>query len=218
MIPRLHVVTDDAVLADPSFPETAVALARALGDDLALHVRGHATAARRLHDLVAGLERAFDGTGARLLVADRIDVALATDRAGVRLGERSIPVTAARRLVGDRTLASSVHGVSEAEAASRDGTDLLVVGTIWPTASHPGRPGAGTARIAEVCARVRVPVVAIGGVTPERAREARVAGAAGVAVLRGVWAAGDPVAAARTYLAAMDGAAERAGAGEGARR
>ncbi|HUG40611.1 MAG TPA: thiamine phosphate synthase [Longimicrobiales bacterium] len=203
MIPRLHVVTDDDVLADARFPATAAALARSLGPDLALHLRGHHTPAGRLHRLATDLEDAAEGTGAGLLLADRVDVALATRGAGVRLGALSIPVAVARSLVGARLLAASVHAVDEAVGAVAAGADFVVLGTIWPTASHPGRDGAGTALIRAVAARVDAPVVAIGGVTPARAAEALAAGAAGVAVVRGVWAADDPLAAAAAFVAAM---------------
>lgn len=207
MIPRLHVVTDDEVLAGDRFPETAAALCRALGGDVALHVRGHGTPAGRLHDMVRDLARAIRGTGALLLVADRVDVALAVGDIGVRLGGMSIPVAAARALLPEALIARSVHSLEEASATAKDGADMLVLGTIWETASHPGRPGAGPGLIREVAREVDVPVVAIGGVTPERACEALDAGAAGVAVLRGIWGAEEPLAAAREYLDAMESAA-----------
>lgn len=203
MTARLHVVTDDHVLTRADFLPTAVALAVSHGGDLALHLRGHHTAARRLHGLATELSEALAGTGSALVVADRLDVALATDGAGVRLGSRSIPVADARRMLGDRTIAYSAHAVDEGAAAVEDGADLLVLGTIWETPSHPGRAGAGTDRIRAMAARVRAPIVAIGGVTPARAAEALAAGAAGVAVLRGIWDAPDPVAAADAYAAAM---------------
>ncbi|HEV3052614.1 MAG TPA: thiamine phosphate synthase, partial [Longimicrobium sp.] len=72
-------------------------------------------------------------------------------------------------------------------------------GTIWPTDSHPGRSGVGTGLIREIAA-LGIPTIAIGGVTPERVVEARDAGAAGVAVIRGVWDAREPAAAVTEYL------------------
>lgn len=200
MLPRLHVVTDDDVLARPSFSTTAAALARAHGPRIALHLRGHGTPARRLYELALALETATGGTGVRILVADRLDVALAVRGAGVRLGAASLPVPVARALIGERLLACSVHTVAGAVSAARDGANVLVVGTIWPSASHPGRKAAGVGLLAEVAGRVEIPVVAIGGVSPERATEAVAAGAAGVAVLGGVWNASDPLSAAARYL------------------
>lgn len=213
MIPRLHVVTDDEVLARPAFPPTAAALARALGRDVAIHLRGHRTSARRLLELAGDLLETAAVTASAVLVADRVDVALATPGAGVRLGARSIPVAAVRALIGDRLLGCSVHAADEGVTAARDGADFLLLGTIWATDSHPGREGAGTELIRATAAKVGIRVVAIGGVTPERAADTIAAGAAGVAVLRGVWEARDPVAAALSCTAAMDAAAAAAGAG-----
>ena len=204
MIPRLHVVTDDEVLADPGFGRAARSLAASFGDAVAIHLRGHRTAARRLHDLAAELVEATARSGTPLLVADRVDVALSLEGVGVRLGERSLPVSVARAIIGDRTIAASIHSPEGAREAAADGADLLVLGTIWATPSHPGRAGSGPAAIREVAARVGSPIIAIGGVTPERCVEALEAGAAGVAVLRGIWSAGDPRRAAESYLSAME--------------
>lgn len=196
-LPALHVVTSDAVLADDGFLANAGTLIEARGAGLALHLRGPGTPARRLHALAAALVSRARAHGALLLVNDRADVALAVGAHGVQLGRRSLPAAAARRLNDGWLVGSSVHGTAEAEAAA--GADFLVVGTIWATPSHPGRPGAGPALLGEVRRASPLPVIAIGGITPARAREARRAGADGVAVVRGIWGAADPVAAAAAY-------------------
>jgi thiamine-phosphate pyrophosphorylase len=94
---------------------------------------------------------------------------------------------------------ASVHSLGEAEAAVAAGADGLVVGTIWPTASHPGREATGLSLVARAAALGR-PVIAIGGVTPERAREARRAGAWGVAAIGALWQAKDRYAATMALL------------------
>jgi len=93
-----------------------------------------------------------------------------------------------------------VHGVDEAREAVQDGADALVVGTIWPTDSHPGRPGAGLDLLRSVAA-LRVPCYAIGGVTAERAMEVRAAGAHGVAAVKAAWATGDTFKASAELVA-----------------
>jgi len=128
-------------------------------------------------------------------------VALAAGVPGVQLGHRSIPVQAVRSLMGDDVVIGySAHGASEAASAAENGADFVIVGTIWSSASHPDREGAGVGRIRDTSAATEVPVVAIGGVTPDRTRAALAAGAWGVAVVRGVWETDDPVAAAASYL------------------
>jgi thiamine-phosphate pyrophosphorylase len=216
-LPRLHVVTDDAVLARASFPEQAAALL-AIGA-LALHLRGHATPAATLFSLAEQLAATTTslrgdlsattgatGPGPLLLVNDRIDVALAAGADGVQVGVRSLPAADARRLVGPRWLGYSAHSANEVLRAQSDGTDFVVLGTIYPSASHAGVAPAGLDLVLDTAARVRVPVVAIGGVTIERVAPVMRAGAHGVAVLSGVWSATDPAAAARRYLDAIDAA------------
>lgn len=202
-LPRLHVVTNDKVLAAPGFRETATALIRAHGTGLALHLRSPEGRVRRLLEETEALAGPARDAGALLMVNDRPDVALAVGT-GVQLGRRSIPVQAARSILGDEAVIGySAHGAPEAASAVRNGADYVLIGTIWSTPSHPGREGAGPERVRATVAVSGGPVLAVGGVTPERARVAREAGAWGVAVIRGVWDAADPVAAAAEYLQEM---------------
>jgi thiazole tautomerase (transcriptional regulator TenI) len=94
--------------------------------------------------------------------------------------------------------------VDAARAAVDWGADYLVAGTVFASASHPGEPAAGLAFLAQVCAAVRVPVLAIGGVTPANLADCLRAGAAGVAVLSPLQGA-DPRAVAAAYVAALRG-------------
>lgn len=199
MIPRLHAVTDDRVLARGAFLDTARMVAEAGGAALALHLRGPRTSGRRLHDLATTLGPAVRASGGMLVVNDRIDGALAAGAGAVQLGARSLAPADVRALAGNALrIGVSVHAADEARAAAA-GADWLLAGTVWPTPSHPGRPGAGIGLLRAVAA-LGTPVVAIGGVTPERAAEAWGAGAAGVAVLRGIWDAPDPAQAVERYL------------------
>ncbi len=199
-LPPLHVVTDDAVLHRADFPALARALLEAGGPDLALHLRSPGTPGGRLETLAAELVPVRSGSGAWLVVNDRVDVAAAVGADGAQLGRRSLPLEAARRVATDLPLGASVH--DEAEAAAARGADWLVAGTIWATPSHPGRAGGGEHHLASMVAAAAAPVVAIGGVTVERVAAARAAGAAGVAVIRGVWHARDPLVALDAYLSA----------------
>lgn len=169
------------------------------GPDIVFHLRAPRASGRRLHDLARAVTGIVVGNGACLVVNDRIDVALATAD-GAQVGARGVRVRDARRMLGPgRLLGASVHTAAEAIDAAAEGADFVVAGTIWPTPSHPGRDGAGLGLIREI-ASSDIAVVAIGGVTPERAAEARKAGASGIAVIRGVWDATDPTEAIREYL------------------
>jgi thiamine-phosphate pyrophosphorylase len=202
-LPRLHVVTNDDVLAAADFRDRASALLGALGPALALHLRSPGGDVRRLLAEAEALFEPAHGTGALLLVNDRPDVALAAGT-GVQLGYRSIPVQAVRGLLGgEAVIGYSAHGAAEAVSAVGGGADFVLIGTIWATPSHPGHEAAGLDRVRETAATVGAPVLAIGGVTPARARLALDAGAWGVAAIRGVWDVADPVVAARRYLEEM---------------
>lgn len=203
-VPRLHAVTDDHVLADAGFRARAVALIEAHGPALALHLRSPGGLVRRLLEEAEALAGPADDAGTLLVVNDRPDVALAAGAHGVQLGRRSIPVQATRALLGDgAVIGCSTHGAAEAVSAVGNGADFVFIGTIWDTPSHPDVEGAGLARVRETVADTGAPVLAIGGVTPARAREAVAAGAWGAAAIRGVWNAADPVTAAADYLDAI---------------
>ncbi|MCC6746749.1 MAG: thiamine phosphate synthase [Deltaproteobacteria bacterium] len=101
----------------------------------------------------------------------------------------------------------SVHTLEEAAQALAAGTHYLELGTIFPSRSKPGHPGAGPWLVRELCRRCPVPVYAIGGVSPEQTAELRSLGAHGVAVSRGILLAPDVGRAVREFNAALGGVA-----------
>jgi thiamine-phosphate pyrophosphorylase len=126
------------------------------------------------------------GTGARVVVNERTDVALAAGAAGVHLKETAVPASRVRTLAPPGFLIGrSVHSVDAALAAERDGgCDYLLFGTVLPSTSKPeGHPAAGLETLARVCGAVRVPVVAIGGVTEAALPSLAAASAAGIAAI-----------------------------------
>jgi thiamine-phosphate pyrophosphorylase len=118
-----------------------------------------------------------------VVISSRADIAVACDAAGVHLPERDIATSDARRLLGKRLVGRSVHSLEGAAAAEREGADYLIYGPVWPSASHPGVTPVGVDALAKVARSVRIPVLAIGGVTPERIAECHDAGAAGFAAI-----------------------------------
>jgi len=201
-IPRLHVVTDDDLLGVAGFRATAAALMEALGARVALHLRGPRCTTAALHELAAGLAPVGLRTGSLLLINDRVDVALAV-RAGAHLRATSLPLTEARRLLHHAPLGYSAHSAEEAALAAAEGADYVFLGTIYATPSHPDLKPAGPALLARSAGSLEVPAIAIGGITVARVQEVRAAGAHGVAVIRGVWHAEDPIAAACAYAEAL---------------
>ena len=201
-IPPLHVVTDDSVVARGDFVERAGEVLAAGGVDVALHLRAPAASGRRMHALAVRLMEMARASGSLLVVNDRVDVAMAAGARAIQLGARSLAVADARRIAGDAArIGASVHAMDEARAAMDAGADWLVAGTIFASPSHPGRTGAGVGLIGEMAA-LGLPVIAIGGMTPERAAGVRRAGASGIAAIRGVWDDPAPDDATRRYIEA----------------
>lgn len=126
---------------------------------------------------------AVRGTRTRVLVNDRLDVALAAGAHGVHLRADSFCGSRVRASVPSPFLiGQSIHSAAEAVAVDGQGTaDYLIFGPVFETGSKPGRPAAGLAELASVAASIRIPVLAIGGITAERVDEVMAAGASGVA-------------------------------------
>ncbi|HEX6925938.1 MAG TPA: thiamine phosphate synthase [Longimicrobiaceae bacterium] len=202
-LPKLHVVTDDEVVARDDFLEVAHAILAAGAERVAFHLRAPRSGGRAVFRLAEVLASVAASTGSPLIVNDRADVAVAAGAAGVHLGARGLPPEDARRLLGpDRLLGASVHTAEEAHRAALAGADYLLAGTLYDTPSHPGRRGSGPDWLREA-ARGEIPVIGIGGVTLDRVPEVVRAGAWGVAVIRGVWNAEHPREAVRRFIEAL---------------
>jgi thiamine-phosphate pyrophosphorylase len=119
-----------------------------------------------------------------VVVSSRCDVALATRAAGVNLPENDISVADARALLGQDLVGRSVHSIEAARKAEREGADYVIFGPVWASASHPGAKPAGLDALAKIVRSVKIPVVAIGGVTEQLVAEILAVGAAGYAAIR----------------------------------
>ena len=164
-------------------PVSQAADAAAAGVDL-VHVRERDLEAAALSALVAGVVAATRGSSTRVVVNDRLDVAIACGADGVHLRGDSIPAARARAIAPSGFLVGcSVRSVGEAVAAARD-ADYLTAGTVFPTASKPGLEDLlGVTGLAAIARAVAVPVLAIGGMSEARAGEVAAAGGAGLAAI-----------------------------------
>jgi thiamine-phosphate pyrophosphorylase len=132
-----------------------------------------------LYQLVSRIRDAAAGTATRILVNDRLDVALAAKVDGVHLPANGLPAARVRPFV--KVLGCSTHTVDEALQSERDGADFVVFGPVFET---PGKRPVGLDALRRVCTAVKIPVLAIGGVTSENAGLIVAAGAAGIAAIR----------------------------------
>ena len=198
-LPRLHAVTDARVLALPDLGIRAAAIA-AVGPAVALHARDREAGGAALARAALRLQALARPPEAALFVNARPDLAAAIGAHGVQLGAGDLAPGDARRVMRHGWIGRSVHDAGDAAAAVEEGADFLLVGTIYPSASHPGRPGAGVGLVRAAAALGR-PVIAIGGIDPARAAEVRDAGGYGVAAIGALWDSADPAAAALALLA-----------------
>lgn len=206
-LPRLLAFTDDRIGARPDLDRMAAALAQA-GPNVALVARLPAATTDVLAVLTLRFVAVSARDGASVFVTGRADVALATGAQGVILRRNDLSVTAlgwAGRDAPDRPFwrLRSVHTQAEAEQAVTDGADALIAGTIWASPTHPERMPAGTGFLSRIAA-LGVPTYAIGGVTPDTAREAARAGAWGVAAIRSVWDTADPARTTKEMVSAWN--------------
>ena len=186
-------------------PLRAVVDAALRGGARAFQLREKDLAPRDLLPLAREMRQLTRAHNARLLINDRIDVAMAVDADGVHLTTASLPASVARRLLGpERLLGVSTHNLAEAQAAAQGGADFVVFGPVFftPSKAPYGQP-VGLDALRAVCAAVPLPVLAIGGVKKANLDQVVAAGADGIAVISAVIAADDPAAAARDLLAAL---------------
>ncbi|MFQ5651750.1 MAG: thiamine phosphate synthase [bacterium] len=174
----------------------------------AVQLREKDLSTRALFELAEDANALCQAHKAHLFVNDRIDVAAALPGCGVHLTAKSLSAAIARQQLQEkRKIGVSTHSVAEARTAAQDGCDFLLFGPIFETPSKPGygRPQ-GVQKLAQVAEAVEVPVFAVGGITPERARRCLAHGASGIAVISAIMASEDipkTVAAFETALAGL---------------
>jgi hydroxymethylpyrimidine kinase/phosphomethylpyrimidine kinase/thiamine-phosphate diphosphorylase len=196
---RLQVITE---------PPHHVRLARAAaagGADV-IQVRDKEATTAALLDIVRAVQAAIATTPARVVVNDRADVAFASGAQGVHVGAHDLDPASARRILGShRLVGATANRFDEAERRFDAPIDYLGVGPVFGTISKRNpAPALGLDALAAIARRSPVPVIAIGGITPERVTQVMEAGAHGIAVLSGVASSDDPRGATSRYRAALD--------------
>ena len=200
MDPSLYVVLDRTAAHGRDLVDL-LALALAGGSRM-IQLRDKEWPSGRLLPLAERLRAACAAAGATFIVNDRVDLALAVGADGVHLGQEDLPARAARPLLRPgMILGISTHSVEQARAAQADGADYVAVGSMFATTSKADFQLVGPDLLRKLRGEIRVPLVGIGGITPDNVSEVIRAGADGVAVISAVCAAADPQAAAARFLA-----------------
>jgi thiamine-phosphate pyrophosphorylase len=197
---RLYLITDRMQTAGRAL--SAVVADALRGGLRAIQLREKDLTACQLFELAVELRQLTRKYGAKLLINDRIDVALAVAADGVHLGETSLPVQEARRILGNEQLIGySAHSLDEALQAQQGGADFVTLGPVYHTPSKAlyGDP-LGVSALSEATRVLTIPVFALGGVKHTSVAEILSTGAHGVALISAIMAAPNPTLETKSLL------------------
>ncbi len=184
---RLYVITDGRLMEETKGAKLALE-----GGATTIQLRMKNASTRKMVEKGKKIRKLTEDYEALYIVNDRIDVALATDADGVHLGQEDMPLSLARRIVGERIIGISASTVDEAIDAEKNGADYIGAGSVYPTNSKKNAVIIGIEGRREIGRVSSIPVVAIGGITAEKVNEVLGAGAAGIAVISYVMAFSEP--------------------------
>ena len=205
VLPRLYVILDAALITSP---ERDCALSLAEAGVRLLQYRNKSALARQYLNNSRELADALRPHGASFFVNDRPDVAFLSGASGVHVGQDDLDVEQARLVVGrDNLVGVSTHNLEQFERATAGSADYIAVGPVFNTSSKADPdPVVGLDFIRKTRRLTDKPVIAIGGITLERAASAIEAGADSVAVISGILCASDPAQRAREYINTLEAA------------
>jgi thiamine-phosphate pyrophosphorylase len=209
VLPRLYVILDAALL---TVPETECAQKLAAAGVRLLQYRNKRASARELCESSKGLSSLLIPQDVIFMLNDRADVASAAEASGVHLGQEDLRAEAARSVIGTRKLLGvSTHNLEQFKEAAATSADYVAVGPLFSTSTKANPdPVVGIEFIRSVRALTGKPIVAIGGITLERAAEVIQAGADSVAVISDILLAPDPGQRARQYVELLEAANDAA--------
>ncbi len=198
---KLYLITDRKLFADSELMFAAVEEALKAGVR-AVQLREKDLPTSVLLDMAYRMKELTAKYSAKLFVNDRADVAMCVNADGVHLGQASIPVYAARKVVGyNMMIGVSTHNLDEASIAEKEGADFITLGPVYHTPSKLkyGEP-VGTEELKKVSKKISIPVFAIGGIKFDNARDVINAGADGIAVISGILGDNDIKLAVEKYF------------------
>jgi len=202
MDPTLYVVLDRGAAAGRDLGDLLDAVIA--GGARMIQLRDKSSPSGRLLPLAEQLHARCRDAGAIFIVNDRVDLAVAVGADGVHLGQDDLPARVARPLLRPgMILGVSTHSVEQARQAQADGADYVAVGSMFPTRSKPDFELVGPALVRALRPEIRVPLVGIGGITPDNVGEVIRVGADGIVVISVVCGVSDPVAVSAHVLVAI---------------
>lgn len=193
----LYLVTDSTNRDIESF--CAIVDQALQGGVTLVQLREKSATSREFYQRALRIKEVTDRFQVPLIINDRLDIALAVNAAGLHIGQEDLPVAVARRLLGpEKILGATAATVADALAAQAAGADYLGSGAVYPTGTKPGKAILPLSVLTQIKQALRIPVVAIGGITAENIGPVRDAGVDGVAVVSAIMDSADPTTAAKT--------------------
>ncbi len=204
--PTLCLVTDLSVTGDSVDRIVDGVAAAVAGGVNMVQIRAPELPDEEFRLLVDKVEDSVDERAIKIVNPSRREVTDIRSADGIQLAESAaMDVSIARKIFGaGKLIGRSVHSVPGAIEASDDGADFLILGTVFPSASHPDGATIGASGVSEVAEQVEIPVIAIGGISPANAGSVMRSGASGVAVVRAILSDPHPEAAARQLWGAIN--------------
>jgi thiamine-phosphate pyrophosphorylase len=201
LLPPLYAILDPEQTNQRT--ADAVLLDLLAGGAVILQLRVKSMAPSEFFDLAKSARAETRAYGCKLIINDRIDIALASDADGVHLGQDDLPLSVGRKLMGDKIVGISTHDLAQAQEAQRNGADYIGFGPMFGTnTKNTGFSARGIEMLGQIRAAVKIPIVAIGGITEKNVREVWQAGADSAAIISDILHAEDIAAKTRRIAAA----------------
>ncbi|AXK16905.1 MULTISPECIES: thiazole tautomerase TenI [Bacillus] len=163
-----------------------------------LHIREREKSTKELYEGVESLlKKGFPAS--KLVINDRIDIAILLNIPRVQLGYRSADARLVKEKFSYLHVGYSVHSLEEAIVAFKNGADSLVYGHVFPTDCKKGVPARGLEEISDIASCLSIPITAIGGITPENTVDVLTNGVSGIAVMSGIVSSSNPYSKAKSY-------------------
>lgn len=202
-IPRLYPITD-ARLTGLSHAEQIERLAA--GGATFIQLREKSAAPREFYEAALEAMKVARRLGVQIIINDRVDIAMAVAADGVHLGQDDLPPERVRAIVGqNRIIGFSTHNLKQALEADFTSVDYIAIGPVFQTSTkEKPDPVVGLEALGEIKHRISKPLVAIGGITFDRAQETIVAGADSLAIISDLYVKGDITSRTREYIERLD--------------
>jgi thiamine-phosphate pyrophosphorylase len=200
MLNGLYVLTDEVIC--PGRTHLEIARAAIAGGARIVQIRDKNASDRDFYEAAMAIRMLTADSGVQFFVNDRVHIAAAVEADGVNVGQDDVPVAAARGILGPKAIIGlSCNCIEQAMEAESQGADYVGFGPVFPTyTKHDAGPVSGIETLRLVCEKIKLPVVAIGGIGASNIAEVAAAGATGAAVISAIVCADDMTAATKELV------------------